>query len=335
MLFIILSLIGGLIFLTLGAEGLVRGAVSLAQRYGLSPLLIGLTIVALGTSTPELMASLTAAWGGNSGIAVGNVVGSNIFNILAIMGLTALVRKTKIDQAAWRQSGMVMLAATILALLGFTFFPTLPRWVGALSLGLLVAYIVWEYWLHARPHNKTATPPTPQASTLGLPLWASVALIIAGLTGLMIGAKLLIDGAITLAQMWGVSDTVIGLTIVAAGTSLPELATSVMAALRRQPEIAVGNIIGSNIFNLLGILGLTALVLPTPIPLQITRLDMWVMLGATVAFMLYARAGWRLTRAEGGLFVAAYLLYTWYLVQYAAAPSINATTLLQQMPFVG
>ncbi len=335
MLFITLSLIGGLVFLTLGAEGLIRGAVSLANRFGLSPLLIGLTIVGFGTSTPELVASLKAAWAGNSGIAVGNVVGSNIFNILIILGLTALVRKTMIDKAAWRQSGMVMTAVTLLALATFTFLPEMPRWVGGVWFALLFVYLGWEYRLHSRPHKKGTVEPDPQVEIIKMPLWASIAFIVAGLIGLILGAQLLVDAAISLAQLWGVSDAVIGLTIVAAGTSLPELATSVMAALRKQPEIAVGNIIGSNIFNLLGILGLTALVLPVPIPAQIIAFDMWVMLAATLAFMLYARVGFKLTRAEGGLFVAAYGLYVVYLLQHAAPAVPAATTLLATMPFVG
>lgn len=336
MIFAILSLLGGLVFLTLGAEGLIRGAVALAQRYGLSPLLIGLTIVGFGTSTPELMASVQAAWNGNSGIAVGNVVGSNIFNILVILGLTALVRKTAIAKAAWKQSGMVMMAVTILALVTFTYFPTMPRWVGAIWISVLFAYLAWEYWLHSRPHKKGAVEAEPEVPDVkDMPIWASASLIIAGLTGLMFGANLLVEGAVTLARTWGVSDAVIGLTIVAGGTSLPELAASVMAAMKRQPELAVGNIIGSNIFNLLGILGITSVLLPTPVPSQILNFDMWIMLAAAVAFMVYARAGWRLTRAEGGLFVAAYVMYVVYLIQHAEPAGATATSLLQVMPFVG
>ena len=333
MLFIFISLIGGLVFLTLGAEGLIRGAVGVAQRFGLSPLLIGLTIVGFGTSTPELLASLKAAWTGNSGIAVGNVVGSNIFNILMILGLTALVRKTKISHAAWRQSGMVMLAVTVLALLTFTFVPEMPRWVGGVWVALLGCYLYWEYWLHKRPHKKNEVEAIPDVEKVKLPLAACIGLVVAGLAGLMLGANLLVDAAVSLAKMWGVSETVIGLTIVAGGTSLPELATSVMAALRKQPEIAVGNIIGSNIFNLLGILGLTALVLPVPIPAEIIAFDMWVMLAAAVAFMLCARVQWRLVRAEGALFIAAYVLYTFYLVQHAAVAP--ATSMMMTMPFMG
>lgn len=335
MIFTILSMLGGLVFLTLGAEGMVRGAVSLANRYGMSALLIGLTLVGFGTSLPELVTSLQAAWNGNSGIAVGNVVGSNIFNILVILGLTALVRKTMVNKAAWRQSGMVMLAVTILAILTFTVVPEMPRWVGALWIGLLFVYLGWEYWMRSRPHKKGSVEPAPEVALVSLPTWASFGFIVAGLVGLMLGAKLLVDGAVSLAQLWSVSETFIGLTIVAAGTSLPVLATSVMAALRRQPEIAVGTIIGSNIFNLLGILGLTALVLPVPIPATIIAVDMWVMLGAAVAFMLFSRVGWRLTRAEGALFIMFYLLYMVYLVQHAAAVPVTATTLLTTMPFVG
>jgi cation:H+ antiporter len=336
MIFTILSLIGGLVFLTLGAEGLIRGAVALAQRYGLSPLLIGITIMGFGTSTPELMASIQAAWNGNSGIAVGNVVGSNIFNILVILGFTALVRKTAIAKAAWQQSGMVMFAITVMALVTFTYLPTMPRWVGAMWVLMLATYLAWEYWLHTRPHKKGEVEAEPELPDVkNMPLWASIVLILLGLVGLMFGANLLVDGAVTMARTWGVSDAVIGLTIVAAGTSLPELAASVMAAMKKQPEMAVGNIIGSNIFNLLGILGITSMLLPTPIPNQIVNFDMWIMFGAALAFMVYARAGWRLTRAEGGLFVVAYLMYLIYLVQHAEPEGATATTLLQIMPFVG
>ena len=331
MIFTCLSLIGGLIFLMLGANALVKGAVSTALRANISPLLIGLTIVGFGTSTPELLASMQAAFQGNDGIAVGNVVGSNIFNILVILGLTALVRKTHFSPHAWGKSGMVMLAVTVLACGVMYASPTLPRWLGAVSLGLLGLYVYWEYLQNKRQPVAEAEP-FPREKPMS-PL-AAGGFIVGGLAGLMLGANLLVTGAVTLAQLWGVSDTIIGLTIVAAGTSLPELATSIVGAMRKQPEIAIGNIIGSNIFNLIGILGATTLVMPLSVAPEIARFDIWIMLASTVALLVYARVGYRLTRSEGALLVVGYGLYATYLAQTAAAAQ-PVTNTMANMPFLG
>ncbi len=333
MIFTCLSLIGGLIFLTLGANALVKGAVSTALRANISPLLIGLTIVGFGTSTPELLASMQAAWQGNDGIAVGNIVGSNIFNILAILGITALVRKTHFSHHAWGKSGMVMLAVTVLGCMAMYAMPTLPRWLGALALGLLGLYVYWEF---IQNKNHPTSPAESDDLTREKPLAPLVAggFIVGGLAGLMLGANLLVTGAVTLAQLWGVSDTIIGLTIVAAGTSLPELATSVVGAMRKQPEIAIGNIIGSNIFNLIGILGATTLVMPLSVSPQIAGFDIWIMLASTVALLVFARVGYRLTRSEGALLLAGYVLYATYLAQSAAVAQ-PITNTMNNMPFLG
>jgi cation:H+ antiporter len=310
-----LMLIGGLVILTLGAESLVRGSVAVASRLNISPLMIGLTLVGFGTSTPELVASLHAAWAGSPGIAIGNVVGSNIFNILVILGLTAVIHSVHVARGTWQRDGLFMLVVTLLAMLSFTLLSgqgqPLPRWLGTLAVALLVGYLAYVY-IQERTQKHTLDPDLANASKLHPGV--AIGMVVGGLVGLVLGANLLVDAAIQLARNLGISETVIGLTIVAIGTSLPELATSVVAAVRKQADIAIGNILGSNIFNILGILGVTAMLSPIPVDPQIIRLDMWVMLGAAVALLLYSRVNWQLGRAEGLLFLLAYGLYTLFLL---------------------
>jgi cation:H+ antiporter len=313
-MFIALSLLGGLVFLTLGAEGLVRGGVAIAKRAGVSPLMIGLTLVGFGTSTPELVASLQAAAAGSPAIAIGNVVGSNIFNIIGILGIAAIISTIHVSRDTWRRDGMIMIAATLLVMTAFHYLGELPRWLGIIGVALLLLYVVYVYY-QERGHKHTLDPEHAAAAKMP-PILAGV-FVLGGLVGLMLGANLLVSAAIDLARMFGLSETVIGLTIVAIGTSLPELATSVVAALKKHADIAVGNIIGSNIFNILGILGVTAIVKPIPVPPQIIHFDMWVMLAAAVALMVYARAGYTLTRPVGVIFLAGFLVYTWQLILWA------------------
>jgi cation:H+ antiporter len=333
MLFLILSLLGGLVFLTLGAEGLVRGAASFAVRFGMPSLLVGLTLMAIGTSLPELSIGLKAALDGNNGLVLGNVVGSNILNILLILGLTAVVRKIRIERNALRQSGLVMLGVTVLAVVTLVMAPELTRLMGAAALVCLTFYYMWEYRLHVAQKRAEAMAGAEQNAIPTYPPFVAIAFMGAGFIGLVVGAKLMVDAAVGMAQMWGVSDTMIGLTVVSIGTTLPELTTSIMAALRKQSGLAVGNVIGSNIFNLLGVLGGTALIMPIPVDAALLSVDVWVMLAAAVALLVYGRSEWKLTRIEGGLFVAAYGLYTLYLIQQAQ--TVTPQTMLQLMPFVG
>jgi cation:H+ antiporter len=315
----ILLLLVGLAMLAVGGEMLVRGAVGAARAFNVSPLLIGLTLVGFGTSTPELVTSVFAAIEGAPGIAIGNVVGSNTANILLILGITALVMPLSVAPAAFKRDGLALLASTIACLAGvLTGF--LDRWLGFIFIGLLVAYILWAYWNERKQpdaesikHEHMAEDATP--SRRGMLLSIGLALI--GIATTVYGARILVDAAIVLATALGVSDTVIGLTVVAVGTSLPELVACVVAALRRHPDVALGNIVGSNIYNVFGILGITAVIHPVPIPAEIARLDIWVLLGATVLLAVFLRTGLMLKRWEGGVFLGLYLAYVGWLAATA------------------
>lgn len=303
-----LMLVGGLALLTMGGDTLVRGAVAVARYYRVSPLLIGLTLVGFGTSTPELVTSVNAALAGSPGIAVGNVVGSNICNILLILGTAALLYPIRASFAAVRRDGVVMVAAAVataaVALLGFINF-----WMGALFVAALVGYILYTYY-HERRHKDAsakmhvaeehAVHPTPHK------LWLAVAMTVGGLGLTILGAHYLVQGSVALARSFSISESIIGLTIVAVGTSLPELVTSVVAALRREEDVALGNVLGSNIYNVLGILGVTALITPVEIPAEIARTDIWIMLA--VSLLLLAVAAWRrrIGRLEGVIFLSLY-----------------------------
>ncbi len=311
----ILLIIIGLILLAVGGDILVRGAVGIASRLGVSPLLAGLTIVGFGTSTPELVTSLFAAFDGAPGIAVGNVVGSNIANILLILGVSALILPLAIDPAAFRRDGLALAAAT-LACLAAVLLGFLSRPVGFALLALLIGYIIWAYRSERHHPDAEAAMHEHVAADVASPgtsLIAALGLAVAGIIGTIIGARLLVDGAIEIARDFGVAETVIGLTVVAIGTSLPELVACVIAALRRHPDVVLGNIIGSNIYNLLGILGVTAIVHPIAIPPQIAAFDIWVLLGTTALLGLFLRTGWTLKRWEGGVFLALYAGYVGYL----------------------
>ncbi|MEQ8663945.1 MAG: calcium/sodium antiporter [Gammaproteobacteria bacterium] len=305
----------GLVLLYYGGEWLVRGAGALAARLGISPLAIGLTVVAFGTSAPELVVSLAAALDGASDIAVGNVVGSNIANIGLILGIAALIRNLEVHANILRIDTPLMVAVSALMLL-LLLDGSVARIEGlALVIGL-VAYIVFTLWQSRR---ETAATQAEFAAGTPLdhgPLWHQVLLVVGGLAALVGGGKVLVIAAVTIATALGVSQAVIGLTIVAVGTSLPELAASTIAALRGQGDIALGNVIGSNIFNTLGILGITAMV--TPLPRG--EVD-WVVLGAMLGFAVLlwplAMSQRHLVRAEGALLLTAYCAYIGYLAATA------------------
>jgi cation:H+ antiporter len=315
-----LELLGGLVLLVAGAELLVRGSVGIARRLGVSSLLIGLTLVGFGTSSPELVASVTAAIKGSPGIAVGNVVGSNICNVFLILGLSALFAPLAITRAAFLRDGPVLIAVTG-ALIGVCLLGDLPRWVGLAFVGLLIAYIVWCYRTEKQEGSAAAHVHEDEAATVppfGGSLAVGIAASLAGLLLLVVGAYLLVAGAIELARNFGISETIIGLTVIAVGTSLPELATSVVAAARGQSDVAFGNVVGSNIYNILGILGITALVQPIPVPMEIVAFDIWVMLASSLLLVMFAMTGWRINRWEGAIFVGVYGLYIAFLACSAA-----------------
>jgi len=298
----ILYVLGGLVGLFLGGEALLRGAVGVAQAARLSPLVIGLTVVGFGTSTPELLVSLKAALDGAPDIALGNIVGSNIANILLILGISALVWPITVADKALRRDGIVMLGAAV-ALFAVVAFGSLGRVTGIALVLALITYL----WIALRqPRQDADTAVAPDR-----PLWASGLWVALGLVGLMLGAKYLVDGAVIMARDFGVSEAFIGLTIVAVGTSLPELATSLVAALRKQSDIALGNIIGSNIFNILGILGVTAAITPIAAAPRFAQFDLPVMVGVSIVFALVLWRGGRIGHVAGLLCLAAYAVYIW------------------------
>lgn len=309
---------------TVGAEFLVRGASWLALRAGVSALFVGLTIVGFGTSSPELGASLTATLKGSSGVSVGNVIGSNLFNIGVILGVTALIQPVRVALTAVRRDLLVAIVASFVPWLSLGFAGALPRASGLVMLGALAAYLVIAYRA-ARAESRVQTELAAHEveSTLSLEPRATgardrvllnVGLVVGGLALLVLGSQWFVGAAIDLAQSLGVSDLLIGLTVVAAGTSLPELVTSVVAARRGNPDIAVGNIIGSNIFNLLGILGACTLVAPQRIEPRILWFDAPVMVVLTLALVPLLRSGGVITRREGLLILAIYVTYSSILV---------------------
>ncbi len=311
----LIYILGGFVGLMLGGEMLVRGAVTVAERLKVPPLVIGLTLVGFGTSTPELVTSVEAALAGSPGIAVGNIVGSNIANILLILGLAALVSPIVVASAAFKRDGAVVLIATLMCV-GAVLMGSMGRLAGGVFFLGLLAYLA--YTLITERRNATAAARVYEAEAESLPaptanLLLAALLFVAGLALTVLGAKFLVEGAISLAAGLGVSETVIGLTIVAVGTSLPELVTSLIAARKGESDVAFGNIVGSNIFNILGILGVTAIVQPLEVPVEIIRLDIWVMAAATLLMLAVAVSGWRISRREGAVMLAGYVAYLGWL----------------------
>ena len=304
----ILLVLGGLALLVLGGDLLVKGAVNLALRLGITPLVVGLTVVAFGTSAPELLVSLSAALGGSSGIALGNVVGSNIANVLVILGFTALVSVVTTKGHDLRESWAMMMGASVL-LIGLAATGRIGMWGGIVLLLALVA-VLWRQLSTGRVDDSDEIEGAePGARGLRIAIWLG-----AGLVLLPLGANLLVNGATQIAQDFGISDTVIGLTLVAVGTSLPELAASVAAALKGRADMALGNVVGSNIFNILAILGITSIVTPLPIPPEMLRLDLWVMLATSALLAPFLFRGIALTRPVGGALLAGYAAYVWVLL---------------------
>jgi cation:H+ antiporter len=301
----------GIGLLTVGGEALIRGALGAANRFGVSPLLSGLVVVGFGTSMPEMVVSIEAALGGRPDIAIGNVVGSNIANILLILGLCASITPLAVSVAALKRDAVTVIAASLLfiVLAGSNKLSHLDAAVLLLS---LLAYLAWAYWsekFNAAPsaalHQAEADEISLVAKSAG---WSALAIAI-GLVFLIGGSKVLLTGAVGIAQGLGVSEAAIGLTLVAVGTSLPELTISVIAALRRHADVAIGNVLGSNIFNLLGILGVSALLQPLEVRGRILDFDQWVMLGVAVLLLVFLYTGRRLSRTEGGVLLIGYAAY--------------------------
>jgi cation:H+ antiporter len=339
--FVFLAL--GLVLLSLGAELLVCGASRLALRFGITPLVVGLTVVAFGTSAPELAVSVQAGLAGQADIAVGNIVGSNIFNVLFILGLAALILPLAVSQQLIRLDVPLMVGVSLLFLI-MALDGRIGKFDGALLAGGIVLYTLFAI---RQGRRESAAVEAEYAREFGggsawlgrLP--AQLALIVGGLAMLVLGAIWLVDGAVDIARALGVSEAVIGLTIVAAGTSLPEVATSVVAALRGERDIAVGNVIGSSLFNLLSIAGIAALVTPGGLAVadSILRFDLPVMLAAALACLPILATGHVIARWEGGLFLGYYLAYAGYLVLGAAShdaqPAFGGIMLGFVLPLTG
>jgi cation:H+ antiporter len=306
----ILTLIAGLVVLVFAGDYLVRGAVALAEKLSIDPLIIGLTIVAFGTSAPELFVSLQAAFDGVSGIAIGNVVGSNIANVFLVLGAPALLMtiNCREDGLAVSQAVMVGMSVVVMILMAFE---GLSRVDGAILLAMMGAYLGWQIMAARKCGMAPISDYHDDVADLPQENWKTITFILGGLVGLPIGAWMTVEGAAHIARMLGASETAIGLTIVAIGTSLPELVTSVMAAWRKSGAVAIGTVVGSNIFNIGLILGGTALILPLDVDARIISIDMWVMLAASL--LVVALAYWNIPLKKlGGLAMlalfAAYIL---------------------------
>ena len=301
----------GLLILTAGAEALVRGASRIAGRLGIPSLIIGLTVVAFGTSAPELAVSMGSALSGQSDIALGNVVGSNVFNVLFILGLSALIVPLAIASQLIRIDVPLMIGTSVLVLL-LALDGTIGRGDGVILFAGLLVYTGLQIRQGRRERHAEAAP---QPRT-GARWRVDIVLVLAGLALLVVGARVLVSSAVAIAQALGVSELMIGLTIVAAGTSLPEVATSVVASLRGERDIAVGNVVGSNVFNLLGVLGLSAVVAGEGIAVapQALQFDLPVMIAVALACLPIFVTGREIVRWEGGLFLAFYVAYTTYLI---------------------
>ena len=305
-------LVAGLVLLAVSGEALLRGAVTSALTLRVPPLIIGLTIIALGTSAPELTVSVQAALVGQTDIAIGNVIGSNIANILLVMGTMAVLSPFVVSEASVSRDGRFMLLVSAL-LVGLAYYGVISLFIGTLLLALLVIYTVYLYRSLSDAAHSAEAASSAEENALPGGLWVAIPTLLASLVGIVWGADLMVMGATQLARDFGISEAVIALSIVAIGTSLPELAVAIIASLRGQAGLAVGNIIGSNISNILLILGGTSLVAPLPIVGELAQRDVWVMLGVAVLGVYFMASKPRMSRLEGAVCVALYVGYIGFI----------------------
>ncbi|MFO7853807.1 MAG: calcium/sodium antiporter [Paracoccaceae bacterium] len=311
----------GLAILLGAGDALVRGAVALSLRLGVPALIVSLTIVAFGTSAPELLIAVKGALADADGIVYGNVVGSNIANVLLVLGAPALISRLDARESDCFGDYLLMLGVSVL-FIALCFWGPLSRPQGLLLLAIL-GYVLWDAWRSAQAHRRAGAAEAELAegvdpSDAGTPGWRIALFLAAGLIGLPLGASMLIDGARGLAEAFGVSEAAIGLTLVAVGTSLPELATTVAAALRRHADVAIGNVIGSNLFNIVAVMGVASLVSPLTAPDRFLTVDLWVMLACSALLFPFVRGLAVMGRGVGVAFLALYLVY----VASAFAPSL-------------
>ncbi len=312
MLMDIVYVIAGLVLLVLAGDALVRGSVNLSLRLGIPPLIVGLTVVAFGTSAPELLVSVSAILEDAPGIALGNVVGSNIANILLVLGIPAMISTIHSSILGVSRGFITMLAATALFIALCYMGPIIWWHASILLIGL--ALMIYDNIHSARAARTAEKVDDLEGADLSAPWWKIIGFLIVGLIGLPLGADFLVQGAANMARVIGISETVIGLTLVAVGTSLPELATSVIAAFKKQADVAMGNVIGSNVFNLLGIIGIAGFVGPIPVPASMLQSDLWVMAATSLLLIPFILMRFNITRAVGAVFVVAYVAYTVSLV---------------------
>ncbi len=306
--------------LLLGGEVLLRGAVDLAKRLGLSPLLIGMTVVAAATSMPELVVAVASGLEDAPDIGIGNVIGSNIANILLILGVAALVHPVETRPHGILRDGLAMVGATVLFIV-LALFGTVGRLDACLMLALLIAYFAASYQRDRKLHYARGADAQVEGLPSCLSLRLSLTLTAAGAALLVIGSKVLVEGAVDLARGAGISEAVIGLTLIAVGTSLPELATAFIASLRRHPEVALGNVVGSNLFNIMAIIPALALTTPVEVAPEFLDFDVWFMLAVTVVCFLPMLTGWRIGRVAGVLGLLAYFLYIGLLFHNGHLPA--------------
>jgi cation:H+ antiporter len=315
----------GLVLLIVGAEMLVRGSSRLAIGMGISPLIVGLTVVAFGTSSPELVVSIQASLGGNPNLAMGNVVGSNIFNVLLILGLSAAIAPLVVSQQLIRLDVPLMIAISVLTWF-FARDGAIDRWEGVLLFSILIGYIIFSIYM-SRRESKAVQDEYKGAFDVPAEKrgnWVvDILLVVVGLGGLALGSRWLVDSATLFAETLGVNEFIIGLTIVAAGTSLPEVATSVLASIKGERDIAIGNVVGSNLFNLMAVLGTAAAISPAgvAVPAPALAFDLPVMVAVAVACLPVFFTGSRLSRTEGWIFLGYYVAYTLYLIMAATGSS--------------
>ena len=309
---IVLYLSGGLVMLFVGAEGLIRGSSNLAIKIGITPLVVGLTVVAFGTSAPELVVSLKAALIGNGSIALGNIVGSNIANIALILGIAALVRPLNVHANVIRREIPIMIGLTILLII-LLMDGEIGFFDGLIFVSGIFIYTIVNIILARKEKNHEVNAEFKEGldSKLNVPI--SIVFVVVGLGILIFGANLFVQSAIAIAKLFQLSDAVIGLTIVAIGTSLPELITSIVASYKKESDIAIGNVVGSNIFNILSILGITAIIIPIS-SAGIGYVDLAIMLLTAIILFPLSRTGFSITRLEGLMFLSGYTLYIYYLL---------------------
>lgn len=309
---IILYSIGGLVLLFIGAEGLIRGSSNLAIKIGITPLVVGLTVVAFGTSAPELVVSLKAALLGNSSISLGNVIGSNIANIALILGVAALIRPLDVHANVIMREIPIMIGISILLII-FLLDGEIGFIDGVIFVTGIVIYSIVNIILARKEKNPQVDAEFKEGLESKLSIPVSILFLVVGLGLLILGANLFVQSAVAIAKLFNVSDAIIGLTIVAVGTSLPELITSVVASYKKEADIAIGNVVGSNIFNILSILGITALVIPVS-SAGISYVDLGIMLITAIVLLPLSKTGFSISRTEGALLLFGYVAYIYYLI---------------------